>query len=193
MAPSEWGGGGPGRLVDFTGGLPAAKAVPDTPLVAVRATTVRLSLRYSTYIRLKSPSTPRLTLYSYSLPPPSHPARRPGLCRGSARGGRANSWCTARARARASPFDILFIIVPKVRPPLILVAPMLRNRWRGRGEGSGYTPFPRCTVCATYAFPRLVRAHVHDTYVREIVYDSLYSCDVYTRLRLIYTLPDFVS
>lgn len=93
MAPSEWG---PRRLADFTGVERAAKAVPDTPLVAVRATTVRLSLRYSTYIPLKTLVHPGCL----SIPTHSTPfalGKTAGLCTGSARRARTHSAlpCTA--------------------------------------------------------------------------------------------------
>lgn len=114
--------GGPGGW-RISRGLKAAKAVPDTPLVAVRATTVRLSLRYSTYIPLKTLVYPGCLSIFLLTPPPLHSARRPGYAQ-DRRGGRE---LTVHRRAPRI-FRYLFIIVPKVRPPLILVPPMLSNR-----------------------------------------------------------------
>lgn len=74
-------------------GLPAAKAVPDTPLVAVRATPVRLSLRYSTYIRLKTLVHPGYLSIPYSLHPFRTRQDGRAMHRISAEG--ANSRCTA--------------------------------------------------------------------------------------------------
>lgn len=132
--------GGPGGW-RISRGLKAAKAVPDTPLVAVRATTVRLSLRYSTYIPLKTLVHPGC----FSIPTHSTPfalGKTVGLCTGSAQ----------RARTHGAPrapriFRYLFIIVPKVRPPLILVPPMLSNRRCGRGKVALYSL--QYNVCAS--------------------------------------------
>lgn len=119
--------GGPGGWL-ISRGLKAAKAVPDTPLVAVRATTVRLSLRYSTYIPLKTLVHPGCL----SIPTHSTPFtldKTAGLCTGSAR--RARTYCAPPCTAHLS---ISFYYCTKVQPPLILVPPMLSNRRCGRGK-----------------------------------------------------------
>lgn len=110
-------------------GLLAVKAVPDTPLVTVRATPVRLSLRYSIYIPLKT----LVHLGYLSIPTHSHPlrARQDGRAMHRVGAEGTNPRCTARA---PRIFQYLFIIVPKVRPPLILVPPMLSNRSCSRGK-----------------------------------------------------------
>lgn len=125
MAPSGWGSKG----WWISRGLLAVKAVPDTPLVTVRATPVRLSLRYSTYIPLKT----LVHLGYLSISTHSHPlcARQDGRAMHRVGAEGANPRCIARA---PRIFQYLFIIVPKVRPPLILVLPMLSNRSCSRGE-----------------------------------------------------------
>jgi hypothetical protein len=119
--------GGPGWLVDFTGVASCEGGTGHAPGGRTRNHCAPFLAIFHLYTP-ENPSTPRLTLYSYSL----HPlrARQDGRAMHRIGAEGANSGCTA---CTAHPLRYLFIIVPKVRPPLILVPPMLPNRGCGRG------------------------------------------------------------
>lgn len=119
------------RLSDFTGVASCEGGTGHAPGDRTRNPCAPFLAIFHLYTS-ENPSTPRLSLYSCSPPPSSRPARRPGYAQGRRRGHEPSARCTARA---PRIFQYLFIIVPKVRPPLILVPPdALKSKLHSRGK-----------------------------------------------------------